>query len=133
MTSLLAVDEAVRRVVGACRPVPSEQVALADAHGRALAEDVVARVTKPPFDGSAMDGYAVRAADLATAPARLKVIGTSHAGGAFPGRVGAGEAVRIFTGAPMPAGADAVLIQENADLEGGDLEAGDPEAGGVVA
>ncbi len=117
MTALLAVDEAVRRVVGACRPVPSEQVALAEAHGRALAEDVVARLTKPPFDCSAMDGYAVRAADLAAVPARLELIGTSHAGNGFSGRVGPGQTVRIFTGAPMPAGADAVLIQENAEAE----------------
>ena len=71
-----------------------------------LAEDLAARLTQPPFDASAMDGYAVRAADVASLPATLKLIGASLAGAGFAGRVGRGEAVRIFTGAPVPRGAD---------------------------
>ena len=88
---------------------------LAASAGRTLAEPLAARRTQPPFPASAMDGYAVRAAD-ATTTAQLRVIGMSAAGHRFAGKVGAGEAVRIFTGAPVPPGADAVLIQEDADV-----------------
>ncbi len=115
---MLAVDDAVARVVAACRALPAEQIALSDSLGRVLAEDVVARLTKPPFDCSAMDGFAVRAEDVSRVPATLALIGVAHAGGAFDGSLGPGEAVRIFTGAPLPAGADTILIQENADLDG---------------
>ena len=80
-----------------------------------LAEDLAARLTQPPFDASAMDGYAVRAADVAALPATLRLIGQSAAGAGFEGRVGRGEAVRIFTGAPVPEGADTIVIQENAE------------------
>jgi len=115
---MLSVEEARRRICGAFRPLPAEQVGLADALGRVLAEPVTARVDQPPVAVSAMDGYAVQAADVAQLPARLKVVGQSAAGAGFAGRVGAGEAVRIFTGAPVPEGADAVVIQENTKLEG---------------
>ncbi|HJW78286.1 MAG TPA: gephyrin-like molybdotransferase Glp, partial [Beijerinckiaceae bacterium] len=117
--SLLPVEEALARVLaGIARPVAAESVAIAAAHGRTLAVDVAARCTQPPFAASAMDGYAVRAGDVAAVPARLAVIGRSVAGAGFSGAVGPMQAVRIFTGAPVPAGADAVAIQE--DAEGAD-------------
>ena len=87
------------------------------ADGRALARDLKALRTQPPFPNSAMDGYALRAAHTTPAPATLTVIGEFAAGRAFEGAVGPGEAVRIFTGAPMPAGADAVVIQEDVQRE----------------
>ena len=115
---MLAVAEALARITGAFTPLPAETVSLADALGRTLAEDVIARVTQPPAAVSAMDGYAVRAADLASIPARLAVIGEAPAGGAFDGTVGAGETVRIFTGGPVPDGADAIVIQEDTERDG---------------
>jgi molybdopterin molybdotransferase len=93
-------------------------VPLTAAAHRILAEDVRATLTQPPFNASAMDGYAVRGADVATLPARLALIGEARAGEAFPGTVGAGECARIFTGAPVPAGADAIVIQENTKADG---------------
>ncbi|GGH16877.1 molybdopterin molybdenumtransferase MoeA [Alsobacter metallidurans] len=115
---LLAVDEALRRVLAAAaEPLPAEEVAIEDALDRTLAAPLAATRTQPPFPASAMDGYAVRAAD-ATVGATLRVIGKAPAGRAFPGKVGPGEAVRIFTGAPVPEGADAILIQENATPDG---------------
>jgi molybdopterin molybdotransferase len=95
--------------------LPIEEASLADALGRVLASDVVAGRDQPPFAASAMDGWAVRAADT---PGRLKIAGESAAGRAFPHPLSAGQAVRIFTGAPVPAGADAVVIQEDARREG---------------
>ncbi|MEX0815386.1 MAG: gephyrin-like molybdotransferase Glp [Dongiaceae bacterium] len=115
---MFSVEEAQRRVRAAFRPLGSEQVSLAEALGRVLALDVAARVTQPPVAVSAMDGYAVRAADVAKVPARLKIVGYAPAGAADPGRVGAGEAARIFTGGPLPAGADAIVIQEDTTAEG---------------
>ncbi|MEX0696722.1 MAG: gephyrin-like molybdotransferase Glp [Dongiaceae bacterium] len=115
MTALLPVDEAIARVVAGVAAMDAETVPLADAAGRTLAEPLAARRTQPPFPASAMDGYAVRAADVAAPPARLRLIGASVAGKGFAGTVGRSEAVRIFTGAPVPEGADAVLIQENAE------------------
>ncbi|MDH3230880.1 MAG: molybdopterin molybdotransferase MoeA [Alphaproteobacteria bacterium] len=110
---MLSVDDALARILGALKPLPAEQVSVADALGRALAEDVAARRTQPPAAVSAMDGYAVRAADVKTVPAVLKVIGQAPAGDAFTGTVGADQAVRIFTGGPVPDGADAIVMQEN--------------------
>jgi molybdopterin molybdotransferase len=98
-------------------PLGPEEVPLAEAAGRVLARDVVADRDQPPFAASAMDGYAVRAADAA-AGRRLAVVGTATAGARYAGRVGAGEAVRIFTGAPVPEGADIVVIQEEAARDG---------------
>ncbi len=116
---LISVEEALARVLASARePLGEESVALGDALGRTLAREVRALRAQPPFANSAMDGYAVRAADAARAPARLEVIGESAAGHAFGGRVASGEAVRIFTGAPMPEGADAVVVQEEARREG---------------
>lgn len=114
---MLSVEEALARITAAFQPLPAETVGLTEALGRVLAEDVTARVTQPPEDVSAMDGYAVRAADVAQVPARLAVVGRVPAGGAFDGTLGPGEAVRIFTGAPLPAGADAIVIQEDTEAE----------------
>ena len=105
--------------------MPVETVDLAHARGRVLAENVIARVTQPPTDVSAMDGYAVRAEDVATVPATLSRVGTAPAGGAYEGKVGPGETVRIFTGGPVPKGADTIVIQE-------DTEAGGDDDGTVV-
>jgi len=118
--SLLPVDEAVRRLLDGVQPTAPQTVALAEAAGRVLAANLKSLRTQPPFPASAMDGYAVRAAD-ATAGARLKVIGISRAGERFAGRVEPGQAVRIFTGAPVPEGADAILIQEDAGPEGDEV------------
>lgn len=115
----LPVDDALARILAGVRaPLGPESVALAQARGRTLASDLAARRTQPPVDVSAMDGYALRAADLADIPATLAVVGMSSAGHRFDGAVATGEAVRIFTGAPVPAGADTVLIQENTRREG---------------
>jgi len=115
---MLPVAEARTRILCALAPVGAETVALAAAHGRTLAGDLVAKLTQPAFAVSAMDGYAVRAADIAKAPAILRQIGTAPAGHPFKGSVAAGECVRIFTGAVVPDGADTILIQENATAEG---------------
>ena len=113
--SLLPVEDALQRLLSTARPTPrTETVPLHEADGRVLAEDVAARLTQPPFDNSAMDGYAVRHADIAALGSILTVAGMSSAGHAFEGTAGPGEAVRIFTGAPLPAFADTVLLQEDA-------------------
>lgn len=115
---MITFDEAVRLVASVARPLGTETVPLAEAHGRVLVRAVTARVASPSADVSAMDGYAVRASDLGALPARLRVIGESFPGNGFGEQVEAGAAVRIFTGAPVPAGADRVVIQENVDREG---------------
>ena len=116
--ALLPVAEALARVLDGVAPLSAEQVAVADAHGRVLAADLAALRTQPPDAVSAMDGYAVRADDAAQAPAKLRVIGEVAAGRAFDGTVGAGEAVRIFTGGVLPAGADTIVIQERTERDG---------------
>ncbi|MEA2686634.1 MAG: molybdopterin molybdotransferase [Actinomycetota bacterium] len=110
---MIPLGDAQARVLEACRVLPARGVPLADALGRVLAEAVVSGVDVPPFANTAMDGFAVRAADTAGAPVRLDVVGTLAAG-ADPSAlvVGPGQAVRIMTGAPMPAGADAVVMVE---------------------
>jgi len=112
---MISVEEALAQIRDSLTPLGAEQISLSDAHGRVLAEDLAARRTQPPFAVSAMDGYAVRAADIAGLPKRLKLVGYIQAGGSHEGAVGPGEAVRIFTGARMPAGADAVVIQEDTE------------------
>jgi molybdopterin molybdotransferase len=94
--------------------MPAEQIGLMDALGRVLAEDIAARVTQPPLAVSAMDGYAVRAADVAMVPVELRVVAEVPAGRQVDREIGRGEAARIFTGAPLPPGADAIVIQEDA-------------------
>lgn len=115
MADLLPVDEAIARIVAGVTPTVIEHVAIDAAGDRTLATPLAALRTQPPFPASAMDGYAVRAADVANVPTRLRLLGMSAAGAGFAGKVGPGEAVRIFTGAPVPEGADAILIQENAE------------------
>ncbi len=116
--ALMSVAEALRRVLEHATPLAAEKAPLADAHGRVLAQDLTALRTQPPADVSAMDGYAVRSADVGTAPAKLKLIGEVAAGHPFTGTVGAGEAARIFTGGVLPKGADTIVIQENTAREG---------------
>jgi molybdopterin molybdotransferase len=118
---MISVDEARGRILAGLAeraPLAAEDILLSDGLGRVLAEDVRARVTQPPAAMSAMDGWAVRAADVARVPATLRRIGAVPAGAAFDGTVGPGETVRIFTGAPLPDGADTIVIQEDADQDG---------------
>ncbi len=115
---MISVEAALERITGALDTLPAEQVSLAEALGRVLAADVEARVTQPPVAVSAMDGYAVRAADLAKVPVTLKVVGAAPAGGAYEGKVGTNEAVRIMTGGPLPDGADTIVIQEDTQAQG---------------
>jgi len=116
--ALIPVEEARARILKGVKPLPPEMVKLEQALGRVLAKPLKAVRHQPPFDASAMDGYAVIAADVASAPATLKLIGLSAAGHAFKGRLKRGQCVRIFTGAPVPKGADAVVIQENTEADG---------------
>ncbi len=116
--SLLPVDEARARILKGVKPLPPETVKLEMALGRVLAKAVMAKRDQPPFAGSAMDGYAVRAEDVTTVPVQLALIGTSAAGRAYSGTLRPGTAVRILTGAPLPKGADAVVIQENTSRVG---------------
>ncbi|MFD1694197.1 gephyrin-like molybdotransferase Glp [Roseibium aestuarii] len=112
--SLMPVADALDRLLTGVEPLASEWVDLAHANGRVLAQDMAATRTQPPFAASAMDGYAVRHADLQGSPVpRLRVIGAAPAGHAFAGTLGPGEALRIFTGAPLPDGADTIVIQED--------------------
>ena len=115
---MIPVEEALARIAKAFSPLSTEWIALPNARGRVLAEDLEAARDQPPHDISAMDGYAVRSADLASGEATLNLIGQAPAGGRFEGEVGPGETVRIFTGGPVPAGADAVALQENAKADG---------------
>jgi molybdopterin molybdotransferase len=118
MKVLLPVAEARARILAAARPRGQENVPLDEALGRTLSAPLAAKRTQPPVAVSAMDGFALRAADLAAPPAHLRLIGTSAAGHGFAGAIGPGETVRIFTGAPVPQGADAILIQEEAQSDG---------------
>lgn len=115
--ALVPVSEALSRILDGVPVSGFEPVALLEARGRTLAEALSALFFQPPFDVSAMDGYAVRAADVPTVPARLMLIGESAAGRRFTGRVEAGQCVRIFTGAALPEGADAIVIQEDTSRE----------------
>lgn len=115
---MLAVEEAHARIVGAFAPLLSEWVHIAAAADRVLTRDLVAERDQPPGDTSAMDGYAVRAADLASGRATLRLVGSAPAGGSYDAELGPGETVRIFTGGLLPRGADAVALQENATADG---------------
>ena len=114
----LSVAQALERILDRVEPLGTERVPIAQAHGRVLAEALAAQHTQPPFNASAMDGYAVRGSDVTQVPVHLKVIGESAAGRGFHGTIASGEAVRIFTGAPVPEGADTIVIQENTTRHG---------------
>ena len=117
---MISVEQALARVLALAGPVRSETVPLRAAAGRVLAAPATARLTQPPFNASAMDGYAVTAADHRPG-ARLRVVGEAGAGHGFARALAAGEAVRIFTGAPVPEGAGVVVMQENVAREGDTL------------
>jgi molybdopterin molybdotransferase len=127
---MIPVAEALQRLLSGVERLDEETVPLDAAGHRVLAAPIVAGRTHPPFDASAMDGYAVRAQDVAEVPARMSVIGESAAGRRFAGSLKAGEAVRIFTGAPVPDGADTILIQENAERDGAAVTATESVAAG---
>jgi molybdopterin molybdotransferase len=128
--ALLSVAEALERVLSHAAPLPVEQTPLAEAHGRVLAADLKALRTQPPADVSAMDGYAVRAGDVASVPVHLRVIGEVAAGRPFARPVGPGEAARIFTGGVLPEGADTIVIQEHTRRDGDRVEVEKPSARG---
>ena len=117
--ALLPVAEALEKILAGATPLPVVEMPLSEALGRVLARDLAARRTQPPAAVSAMDGYAVRGADVAKAPAMLDVIAEVAAGRPFAGEIGPGQATRIFTGGVMPKGADTVVIQENTTHDGG--------------
>ncbi|MGK6319671.1 molybdopterin molybdotransferase MoeA [Sphingomonas sp. DT-204] len=132
MTSLLSVAEAQARLLALASPVASERISLHAAAGRWAAEDVHSRRTQPAADLSSMDGYAIRFADL---PGPFRLVGESAAGRPHAGGIGAAETARIFTGAIMPAGADTVLVQEEAEDRAGTIHLtgeGPPRLGSSV-
>ena len=118
---LLSVRDAHRRVIAAFSTLPAETVSVAQAAGRVLAAAPQARLTQPPADLSAMDGYAVRAEDIPAVPTTLRMVGRSPAGGSYDKALKPGQTVRIFTGAPLPMGADAIVIQEDTKAQGDDI------------
>ncbi len=125
--NLLPVSDALAKILAAASPIAEiETLPLAAAFGRTLARDLVSTRTQPPFDVSAMDGYALRAADVSTPEKRVLLTGESAAGRGFAGEVKPGECVRIFTGAPIPKGVDTILIQEDATIEGAMIGAREP-------
>lgn len=121
---MISVEEATARVLALATPLEAEDIPVQAALGRVLAAPVIAQLTQPPFDASAMDGYAVRSVDI---PGTLRLIGEAAAGHPWTGTAEPGTTVRIFTGAPVPAGYDRVVIQENVQREGDQIKA--PEAG----
>jgi molybdopterin molybdotransferase len=127
---VISVEEALQRVLAHAKALPTEQVPLAEGNGRVLASDLKALRTQPPADVSAMDGYAVRASDVAAAPMRLKIIGEVAAGRPFDNTVGSGEAARIFTGGVVPNGADTVVVQEQTTRDGDIVEIQKPSVKG---
>jgi molybdopterin molybdotransferase len=123
---MITVDQALSIVLEKVEPLRVETVPLEQAHNRILAEDVRADINLPPFDRARMDGYAVRSTDVSTAPVSLKLIGEIAAGAEFQGKLGQGEAIKIFTGAPVPEGADAVQKVEVTHSDGQTVEIGEP-------
>ncbi len=115
---MIPVDEAVTRITSAFSPVGAERVPVGQAMGRVLAEDAIAKLSQPPAPVSSMDGYALRAVDAAKPGVSLKVVGAAPAGHPYAGKVGANEAVRIFTGGVVPEGADSIVIQEDTEAKG---------------
>lgn len=134
--ALLPVDDAIAQIIAAMPLMPSETLCLnktsmADLIGRVLADDITAALTHPPHDVSAMDGYAVRASDVATLPATLTQIGESAAGHPFDEAIGDGEAVRIFTGGYCPQGTEVIILQEDTTAEGNSISISDAPKPGV--
>jgi len=128
---MIPVAEAIQIVRDETRALPAESVSLEHARGRFLAQDVIADSDLPPFDRSQMDGYAVRANDVVSVPAKLKVVGESAAGRGWHNEMKAGEAVRIMTGAPVPSGADSVQqVELTRELETSEVEILEPVATG---
>ncbi len=117
MKTMLAYEQALERVLKHCRPLGLETIELGTALGRVVAKPVIAKTKQPPFDGSAMDGYAVIASEVEPGTV-LKLIGASQAGSGFAGKITPGTCARIFTGAPLPQGADAVIMQEVTSANG---------------
>src|SRR3954454_8921162 len=126
----MSVEEALAQVLAGAEPLPVELAPLGDVCGRVLASDLAALRMQPPADVSAMDGYAVRAADVGSAPARLALVGEVAAGHPFEGKIAAGEAARIFTGGVVPPGADTIVIQENTTREGATVIINEPSGKG---
>ncbi|WP_421781578.1 gephyrin-like molybdotransferase Glp [Kiloniella litopenaei] len=127
---MIQVEEALERVLAGFTELAPETVSLHDALGRVLAKDVKARLTQPPNDVSAMDGFAVKSADIQTVPVTLKIRGEAPAGGSYEAQLQDGEAVRIFTGGPVPLGADCIVIQENTDHDDTNVTVKQSEAPG---
>jgi len=128
---MLSVDEARTRILEIFAPLPAETVGLAQGLGRVLVEPLLARTTQPPAAVSAMDGYAVRGADVDAPGACLTVVGEVAAGGRFEGKLAPGQAVRIFTGAPLPEGGDTIVIQEDVERDGERIRVGEAVASGT--
>jgi molybdopterin molybdotransferase len=126
---MISFDAAIALIGSVAKPLGTENVSLAQAFRRVLAAPVVARIDSPRRDVSSMDGYAVREEDLAQLPARLNIIGQSFAGAGWDGVVTSGTCTRIFTGAPLPDGANHIVIQENVERQG-DLAIIDRHSGG---
>ena len=127
---MITVDQALAITLERVEPLGSEGVPLQEALGRVLAQDIIADIDLPPFDRARMDGFALRSADVATSPATLRIIGEIAAGAAFEGTLGPGEAIRIFTGAPLPAGADAVQKVEVTEVDGDTVVIKEPAKAG---
>lgn len=127
---MISVEDALTRITGAMPKLPSETVGLENALGRFLAEDIISRRTQPPFDISAMDGYAVRSEDAREAPFTLTQIGEVPAGGAFHDEVPRGKTVRIFTGGRVPEDTDCVIMQEQASVSGDEVTFSDAKEAG---
>src|ERR1700759_4426447 len=130
MASLLLVADALARFLDGVEPLPSIDAPLVEAEGRVLSADVAALRTQPPADMSAMDGYAVKAADVAKVPTELKLVGEVAAGRPFNGEIHQGEAARIFTGGVVPPGADTIVIQENTKRDGDRITVDTPSPAG---
>jgi len=126
--ALLPVPEALETILNRSHPIETEIISIHDALGRVLADDVRSQLTQPPFAASAMDGYAVRFDDIG---GPLTLIGESQAGKSFDGSLSNGEALRIFTGAPVPVGADTVIMQENTSFEGNQVTINECRAKGI--
>src|SRR5262252_2276466 len=127
---MIPVAQAIETVLAHITPLPAESIALSTTRGRILAEDIMADTDLPPFDRAQMDGYAVRAADVANVPARLQIVGESAAGAGWHQQMHAGQAVRIMTGAPVPKGADAVQQVELTKERDSEVEILEPVATG---